>query len=783
MKTSAPLVVFLATALPALAQPTADAIREEALRPNFGSGRPLPLAAHWNTGTQHAQGFHPSYQLQRIDEGHFLLPWIQMPNLEANPADPYWIGYYEAAVRRAAQLHLPLTLVGTQWEMLLYLEGRYTSLPPDDNPNVVNAGGQVQAQVSPFGPTRFWSEVGRRWTESPMMRKLQEWYPDPPLVIFVSNNEAAKLQWKSVEDDFRFRQTYPNGGDDAFKRQVMADGWIARYRALQQGMRDGLVSGPWKTGARFVGYDAFGPRHFARWWGWEEFGLPTAGRIDPAPLTWDGGSPSFYIYNWQALSAEYKIFGPEIEAMNWVFMLKEAHRFNPDFWFELSSWDGHEPENFEGDKRKEFARWGQSLSPERYLGMLQFGMWLLRPRAVRDFRGYRDTLLDSEAYFVPVMDAVDRVHRDPTLRHFWREGELVPNRSRQHLYQSGLFGYQAEDRWFLLNTSLEPAPGSWQLLTEFPVLALALVNGGAPARQWLVYAHSPLAHRPSVRIDLPEYGSLTVPAAVGGSFYVVDEASRTVQPVNVPTPPGRLVFTQAASYGPISPGSHAIAWGTGLAAVDRITLDVSPRPGSGEERSFNCALGFAGESQLNFVLPAIDVPPGHGGRIRAWRGGQIVASGWITLSSARPGLFTANASGQGVAAAYVIHRDGQGHDSTELVYEAGPGGYVPKPIVKRQSQLFLVLYATGAQPRPYSTSTATYCFATGARRVLVDGVEAPLLFWGEAPGFPGVDQMNVDLTGMIGGLARGRDLPVSLVLGDCFGPEIPSNGATIRIGN
>jgi hypothetical protein len=37
--------------------------------------------------------------------------------------------------------------------------------------------------------------------------------------------------------------------------------------------------------------------------------------------------------------------------MNWTFMLDEAFRTNPNFWFELSTWDGYEP-TLPNDKRK-----------------------------------------------------------------------------------------------------------------------------------------------------------------------------------------------------------------------------------------------------------------------------------------------------------------------------------------------------------------------------------------------------------------------------------------------
>jgi hypothetical protein len=505
-----------------------ETIRTEASAQFAGmTDRPLPYVAHWNLG-EVKDGFRPDYQMKLIDQGDYLLPWFLMPNEFADPEDPHWQEYYEAAIKRAAQLNMPISLVSTQWESILTTTDEYLNLPPDQNPNVVTARGQVRREVSPFGPVNVWKEAGMKWGSSRMMKKLQEWYPDPPMVLFVSNNEHVKLEWMKAEEDRRFAKLYGRGRDDNFKRKVVGDGWIERYRALQQGLREGLSGKPWKDNAVFIGYDAFGPSHFARWAGWMEHSLYSSGRVAPWPLAWDGGSPSFYVFNWSSIT-DYTVFSPQVEAMNWVFMLKEAQKLNPKFWFEISTWDGHEPGD--SDKRKAYAKAGQQYTPERYGGMVQFGMWLLRPRVVREFRAYQDTLAQAEPYFLPIVNAVDRVHKNATLSDFWRKGELVPNRSQSHPYQTIVpKEYQSSDRWFLLDTSLDPKR-PWELGTPIPVFALALVKGNGSQRQWLVYAHSPLGARRDVQISIPGYSAVKVNVSVSGSFYLVDEKSQRVQQI------------------------------------------------------------------------------------------------------------------------------------------------------------------------------------------------------------------------------------------------------------
>ena len=111
---------------------------------------------------------------------------------------------------------------------------------------------------------------------------------------------------------------------------------------------------------------------------------------------------------------------------------------------------------------------------------------------------------------------------------WWRKGELVPNRARKHPYQAAIpTEYQGVDRWFALSTTLNPAE-SWSLTTEIPVFALALVQGEAPERQWLVYAHAPLGARQDVGVTIPDWEQVRIDVPVGGAFYLVTEQTKAV---------------------------------------------------------------------------------------------------------------------------------------------------------------------------------------------------------------------------------------------------------------
>lgn len=282
---------------------------------------------------------------------------------------------------------------------------------------------------------------------------------------------------------------------------------------------------------------------------------------------WQGGSPSYYTHNWNE-NRDHWVFSTQIQSMNWIFMLDEAWRVNPNFWFEISTWDGNQVNSWiEGvgaqtseqlverssagsspERRKQidekilkksktlrYLVEGQTYPPERAAGWVQFGMWLLRPRVVREFRGHATPLEAVKPYWMETVKAVDRVWTNATLTEFWRHGRLVPNTVHRHPYQTDLPAkYNDVPRWYLLDTNLAP-PRPWEQMTDIPVFSLALMRGEKGKRQWLLYAHSPLANREDVEITIPDFGRVTVDVPRAGEFYVVDERDGKVRQVDSPS--------------------------------------------------------------------------------------------------------------------------------------------------------------------------------------------------------------------------------------------------------
>ena len=497
-------------------------IREESIRPNDNpEGKPLPLASHWSTNLT-GKGINTNTQIDWITKGNFVMPWFPMPDPWTKPNRQKT---FEAAFDKCAELNLPLTLVATQCERVLCDDPKFFNLPAEKNPNVVDASGKVNKIVCPFGPTENWREAGKLWGSLPGLKKLQEKYPNPPRVLFLSNNEQAKMRWPQLEKSSRFKEKYGDKSDDE-KRQILADAWIEKYKALIAGFRESLTP-EWQKVAVFEGYNAFGSADLGRYGGWVEHSLHTKGRISPWAQCWDGASPDFYLHNWEP-STDFTVFSPQTKGMNRVFMLEESFKANPNYWFELSVWDGYMADKPDKDKRQELTKKGTPYTPQRYRGLVQYGMWMFRPRIVREFRPAKDKSEEIAPYFAEVMSAVNSVHQNATLQKFWRKGELVANPDRKHPYQASIPEEYADvPRWYSLTSNLDPS-GAWKPTTEIPVFSLALKLSEGGKTSWLVYAHAPRGDRSDVELTVPTLGPIKSNIAQRGTFLLVDGSSKAV---------------------------------------------------------------------------------------------------------------------------------------------------------------------------------------------------------------------------------------------------------------
>lgn len=140
-------------------------------------------------------------------------------------------------------------------------------------------------------------------------------------------------------------------------------------------------------------------------------------------------------------------------------------------------------------------------------------------------------------------------------------------------------------------------------------------------------------------------------------------------------------------------------------------------------------------------------------------GDGSVSTGVSQITSVAPGLFTANASGQGVAAALALRIKADGTQSYEPVARFDPvqNKFVAVPIDlgpdlgNASDQVFLIPFGTGIRWRS----------SLSAVSVKLGGVDAQATFAGALNEFVGLDQVNVRLPRS---LIRRGEVDVALIV-------------------
>jgi len=162
---------------------------------------------------------------------------------------------------------------------------------------------------------------------------------------------------------------------------------------------------------------------------------------------------------------------------------------------------------------------------------------------------------------------------------------------------------------------------------------------------------------------------------------------------------------------------------------------VTVRDAAGAERL--APLFFVSPGQINFQIAPGTV--NGQGLIRIVSGDGAVSTGNVNITSVAPGIFSANANGQGVAAAVLLRVRGDGSQSFEpvIAFDQAMNQFVPVPIDlgPETDQVFLIMFGTGIRLRSsLAAVTAT-----------VGNLASEVLYAGEQGGFVGLDQLNLRL--------------------------------------
>ena len=216
-----------------------------------------------------------------------------------------------------------------------------------------------------------------------------------------------------------------------------------------------------------------------------------------------------------------------------------------------------------------------------------------------------------------------------------------------------------------------------------------------------------------------------------------------------------VAFLSAASFagGPVlAPDSIVAAFGANLAAATEVAAGL-PLPTSlaGTTVTITDSAGaqlpaplfFVSANQINYLLPTAAAEGVATVTIRNRDG--VASTGLLRIAPVAPGLFSANANGTGVAAAYVLRVAANGAQLTEEVarFDATANRFVPVPIDfgPAGDRLFLVLFGSGLRKRTSLDNVSAS----------IAGLALPAAFASSAPGFAGLDQVNLELPRSLAG--------------------------------
>ncbi|HWQ32963.1 MAG TPA: BACON domain-containing carbohydrate-binding protein [Blastocatellia bacterium] len=258
-----------------------------------------------------------------------------------------------------------------------------------------------------------------------------------------------------------------------------------------------------------------------------------------------------------------------------------------------------------------------------------------------------------------------------------------------------------------------------------------------------------------LKLSFKVIGSNASGALTWQKFVLNEEALSQSSLTNGTVTALRLVTTvSAANYGgpELAAESIVAAFGTLLAtrveAANTIPLPTSlagttvkVKDSAGTERL--APLFFVSPQQINYQLP----PGTAAGQaiITITSGDGAVSGGVVSLISVVPSVFTADSSGSGLAAAYIIRVKNDNSQSLEFSFrfDAGQNKTVAVPVefTAETQKIVLVLFGTGWRARSSLSGVG----------VKIGGLEMPVEYAGPQGGFVGLDQLNVELLRTLAG--------------------------------
>lgn len=266
----------------------------------------------------------------------------------------------------------------------------------------------------------------------------------------------------------------------------------------------------------------------------------------------------------------------------------------------------------------------------------------------------------------------------------------------------------------------------------------------------------------------------SVPRQLQSSLGVTNVADPFLYKYSPPAPGGPVLgavvnnASFATSPQPVAPGSIAAVFGTGLNDGSQVLTSAFGADGklvttlggaSVTVGDFPAPMFYSTSAQLGIQVP-LELAGKTSASVQVTVKGKTSAVQTVNLSSVKPGLFTVSQDGKGTAVC--LHSDG-----VTPVTAANPAN--PNEVV--------ILYGTGfgAVSPVLDTGESSSGNKTVANPIVtIDGLSAVVQFSGVAPGFVGLNQINV----VVPGLARTNAAdPVVLTVNG-----VPANQVTLPVG-
>lgn len=171
------------------------------------------------------------------------------------------------------------------------------------------------------------------------------------------------------------------------------------------------------------------------------------------------------------------------------------------------------------------------------------------------------------------------------------------------------------------------------------------------------------------------------------------------------------------------------ASGAGQSAAMLPARELSSGEGRGQAAGVFAPLFFVSPGQINFLVPP-GLVPGLA-VVTLEKAGQQIATGAIQVAPLAPSLFSANSSGEGVAAASFLLAKADQTRTQDFIFDLTTRASVPLTLGEPGDQLYLLMFGTGMR-----ATTGAVTATIGGEPVAVAG---PV----PQPEFVGLDQINL----------------------------------------